>query len=128
MTEANPPRWAQFELLISHLNDGVTVQDSTGKLVYANDAGAQLSGYATPADLLAAPVGDYQTRFEVLSATARPIPLQSLPGRVALQGKATTAELLVRDRRNGSERWSEVRSYPVHDDTGGVLFVVNVFR
>ena len=122
------PRWAQFERLVEHLSDGVTVQDTSGRLVYANEAGARLSGYSTPGELLDAPVGDFLSRFEVLSANADPVPIESLPGRIALYGRASTAELLVRDRRTGAERWSEVRSYPVLSEDGTVQFVVNIFR
>lgn len=120
--------WAQFELLVEHLTDGVTVQDATGRLVYANDLGAQMSGYATPAELLAAPVGDYATRFEVTTESGVPIRLTDLPGRNALlSGRAETL-LRVRDRTDGSERWSEVRSFAVDDPTGRRMFVVNLIR
>src|SRR4051794_21530602 len=97
-TPLTPPRWAQFERLVAHLTDGVTVQDATGRLVYANAAGARLSGYATPAELLAAPVGHYVRRFDVLSANGEPVGLDELPGRVALHGTPTSAELIVRER------------------------------
>ena len=45
--------WEQLELVVAHLADGITVQDATGRLVYANDAGARMSGYSSPAELLA---------------------------------------------------------------------------
>ena len=129
--ESAAPAWGQFEMLVAHLSDGVTVQDTSGKLVYANAAGARLSGYATPAELLAAPVSDFAERFEVLSADGVPLRLNDLPGRRALQGTAADAMLRVRERATDIERWSEVRAYPVRADAeagSDVVFVVNIFR
>ena len=120
--------WAQFELLVEHLTDGVTVQDATGRLVYANEIGARMSGYATPAELLAAPVGDYATKFDVTTDAGLPISLPELPGRKALVSGRAESLLRVRDRRDGSVRWSEVRSFAVDDASGQRIFVVNVIR
>jgi signal transduction histidine kinase len=120
--------WAQFELLVEHLTDGVTVQDADGRLLYANELGAQMSGYTTAAELLAAPVGDFAKRFEVLSESGLPIRLSDLPGRKALLSGRAEALLRVRDRTTDAERWSEVRSFAVDDPSGRRMFVVNVFR
>jgi PAS domain S-box-containing protein len=120
--------WAQFELLVDHLADGVTVQDAAGRLVYANDTGARLSGYESPAKLLAAPVGDYLQKFELTNEAGLPVQTGELPGRRALQFGRAEALLRVRDRHTGAERWSEVRSFAVDDPSGRGRFVVNVFR
>ena len=120
--------WAQFELLVEHLTDGITVQDASGRLVYANQVGARMSGYDSPAELLAAPVGDYLKKFEVTTETGLDLGIGELPGRQALQSGRAEALLHVRDRRTGAERWSEVRSFAVDDESGRRMFVVNVFR
>ena len=120
--------WAQFELLVQHLADGVTVQDATGRLVYANEMGARLSGYTSPAELLAAPVGDYAKRFEVLDQAGLPVSLGELPGRKAMMSGRADALLRVRDRSTGTERWSEVRSFAIDDASGRPMFVVNLVR
>lgn len=105
--------WAQFDLLVSHLQDGVTVQGTDGKLVYSNQAAAIMSGYASAAEVLAAPVGDYVKRFQVMTADGAPMELQDLPGRIALKTGSAQAVMRVRDRLTGAERWSDVRSYAV---------------
>ena len=43
-------------VFLDHVGDGVTVQDPRGRLVYANAAAAQALGFASAAELLAAPV------------------------------------------------------------------------
>jgi signal transduction histidine kinase len=122
------PAWAQFALLVENLHDGITVQDATGRLVYSNEQGARMSGYDSVQALLAAPPGDYQRKFEVCDASGAPLPLERLPGRIALETGAADAILRVRERQTGRERWSEVRSYRVLDSSGRPLFVVNVVR
>ncbi len=125
---SEPPKWAQFEVLVANLVDGVTVQDTNGRLVYANPAGARMSGYASPAELLAAPVGDYLKRFEVRDLVGELLPLTELPGRRALVLGQADAVLRVRDLATGAERWSDVRSFVVRDSAGFPEFVVNVIR
>jgi PAS domain S-box-containing protein len=105
----------------------VTVQDHTGRLVYANERGARLSGYSSPSELLQAPVGDFLKRFEVLDASGVPVSVEMLPGRLAVARGYAEATLRVRDRFSGAVRWSEVRSYAVRAEDNA-LFIVNVFR
>ncbi|MGH2996619.1 MAG: PAS domain-containing protein, partial [Gaiellaceae bacterium] len=67
-------------------------------------------------------------RFDVLDERGRPLPLDLLPGRLALQG-LPDAERIVgyRIRATGEERWAVVRASPVLDDDGAVRFAINVF-
>jgi PAS domain S-box-containing protein len=52
-----------------------------------------------------------------------------LPGRRALQGESESAVTLsVRNQETGEERWSIVRSSPVTDTAGNVLYAVNVWQ
>jgi signal transduction histidine kinase len=120
--------WAHFQALVDQLIDGVTVQDVTGKLVYANARGAELSGYASPDALLAAPVGDYLRTFQVMDASGAPIGLDELPGRQALRSGHGHRILRVRKRATGDERWTDVHSFVMRDATGTIEFVVNVIR
>ena len=120
------PPWAHFETLVSQLRDGVTVQDESGKLVYANEAGALMSGYANAAELLAAPVGDYARMFDVASEGGSPVHLAELPGRRALAEGASSQILRVRNRATDVVRYSDVRSFAVND--AGARYVVNIVR
>ncbi|HEX4681314.1 MAG TPA: ATP-binding protein [Gemmatimonadaceae bacterium] len=122
------PAWAQFALLVEHLADGITVQDTAGRLVYANERGARMSGYESPAALLAAPAGDYLRKFEVCDASGAPLPMERLPGRLAIRHGKADAVLRVRERATGREMWSEVRAYAVRAGAGEAVFVVNVVR
>jgi PAS domain S-box-containing protein len=116
-------------LFLDHVGDGVTVQDPTGRLVYANTAAAQALGFAGAAELLAAPVAEILGQFTLFDEDGQPFPVENLPGRRALQGEPESAVTLrFRNTVTGEERWSIVRSSPVTDTTGNVLYAVNVWQ
>src|SRR5205823_250435 len=50
------------------------------------------------------------------------------PGRQALRGEATERIVRYRNREDGDERWSIVRSNPVPDPEGGVALAISVFH
>jgi PAS domain S-box-containing protein len=116
-------------IFLDHVGDGVTVQDPSGQLVYANAAAAQALGFANAAELLAAPVAEVVGRFALFDEDGQPFPVENLPGRRALQGKPESAVTLrFRVHETGEERWSIVRSSPVTDAAGNVRYAVNVWQ
>jgi PAS domain S-box-containing protein len=119
---------AELEAILRQVADGITVQDRSGALVYANDAAARLIGFASAAELVATPVPELMTRFEVFGESGEPYPTERLPGRLALEGLASEDVIRYRVRGTGVERWSLVRATPIFDDAGGVRFAVNAFH
>jgi PAS domain S-box-containing protein len=116
-------------VFLDHVGDGVTVQDPTGRLVYANAAAAQALGFASAAEFLAASITQVMGRFALFDEDGQPFPVQNLPGRRALQGEPESAVTLrFRVQETGEERWSVIRSSPVTDATGNVLYAVNVWQ
>ena len=109
--------------------DGITIQDATGRMVYANDSAARMSGYPDAASFLAAPIEEVLQRFELLHEDGRPFSAEELPGRRVLRGEEQ-AEALIRVlvRRTGQENWTLVRAAPMHEEDGTVHHVVNVFH
>jgi len=118
----------QLDLILRSITEGVTVQSPEGNLVFANDAAAQLCGFDSAAAMLAADARLLVESFEVWREDGTPFPWEELPGRLALQGKASTAVVRFRLKRTGEERWSFVSSAPVVDGNGNVEAAVNVFR
>ena len=123
----NPPH--NLALFLDHVGDGVTVQDPSGRLVYANAAAARNLGFASAAEFLAAPIGEVVGRFALFDEDGQPFPLENLPGRRALQGEPeSTVTVRFRVQETGEERWSIIRSSPVLDAEGHVLYAVNVWQ
>ena len=118
-----------FRIVLQGTDLGVTVQDPSGRLVYANDAAARLVGFAAPGELLAAPPAELMARFNLLTFEGTPVSPDQLPGRAVLQGRIPE-EMRLRFRVLGTieERWSVVRAVPALDLNGKVIYAINFFR
>lgn len=133
--EANAPRqnWLDpardvLDIITRSSADGITIQDASGQLIYANDAAARMSGFASGEDMKQARTGEIRERFEILDEDGNPLPLERLPGRQALQGEQDP-QAVVRFRGKGSrgdDRWALIRATPLFDRRGHVRNVVNV--
>lgn len=119
---------SQLEVILQAIADGVTAQDSTGRVIYANEGAARTLGYPSARAFLEAPLKEVMQRFEVFDESGKPFPLEELPGRRALQGKEGIEEILrFRVLATGEERWSAVRAMPVFDEEGRIRLAVNIF-
>ena len=125
---AGSPAWNHFRAFVDQLVDGVTIQTLDGKLVYANELGARVSGYASADELVAAPTGDYVRLFEVMDITGRALSIDDLPGRQAIRDGSGHAVLRVRHRESGQERWTDVRSFLIREPGGTPSLVANIIR
>ena len=75
----------------SNLAEAITVVDSHGQTVFANQAAADLLGFPTPGELTARRPGTIMPRFIVLDEQGRELDLESMPGEAAVQGRAARA-------------------------------------
>jgi PAS domain S-box-containing protein len=118
----------QLEIILHGVSDGITVQDPTGRLIYANEAAAHILGFPTAEALVAAPVAAFTQQFEVLDEAGQPFDMHQLPGRLALQGEASPEMVLGwRVRATGLLHWSIVKARPVRDGQGHVQLAINIF-
>jgi len=119
----------QQAIILQGVADGITAQDSKGRMIYANDAAARLIGFPSPQALLDASVSEIMQNFVVMDETGQPLPLERLPGRQALKGeKPETTLVRFRVLKTGEEHWSLVSAAPVLDERGQVQFAVNIFH
>jgi PAS domain S-box-containing protein len=114
--------------LLDAVADGITIQDPTGRLVYANPAAARVTGFASPADMIETPPSEIMNRFQVFDEAGKPLSLDSLPGRRALAGE-TEVERVIQFKimATGETRWSTVKARPVLNPDGSVRFAVNIW-
>lgn len=120
----------RLEAILVNLAEAITLADAQGRMVFANQAAADLLGASSPAELMSAPPGTIMSRFLVLDEHGHALDLEGMPGRRLFAGERPEP-LLVRNivRSTGEERWLNVRASPVLDpDSGRVLFAVNVFE
>jgi PAS domain S-box-containing protein len=119
----------RLAVVLRDVADGITVQAPDGRLVYANDTAARTLGFESGEALLAAPVEELTTAFELLDEEHRPLDVSGLPGRIALaEGRSSERLVLYRSRATGDERWSLVRATPLLDGDGRVEAAINVFH
>lgn len=119
----------ELKIILQGVADGITVQDRTGRLVYANDAAARIIGYTSAQRLLEAPLQEVMQKFELLDEQGKPFPLEKLPGRKALQGYgSSSASVRFRIKETGAERWSYIKSTPILNQDGQVELAVNIFQ
>jgi PAS domain S-box-containing protein len=119
----------QLAVIFRGVADGITVQDRTGKLVFANDAATHLLGFASAEELLESSAAAVMERFELYDEDGRPMSVADLPGRAALRGEDPPAQTIRwRTVANAEDHWSIVRSSPVLGEDGKVQFAVNIFH
>jgi len=119
----------RLQAILEGLDAGITVQDPSGRLVFANTAGARMCGLGSVEELLAAPTSATIARFDVLGDDDRPIDPDDLPGRRVLRtGEPCAAVLRVREHATGRVWRSWVRAMPVRDEDGRVEIVINVMH
>jgi len=118
----------QLAAIVSNIDEGITVLTPTG-LLFANDAAAQLSGFATGAEMAATPPREIVGRFEMFREDGTTLPETELPSRRAMAGEDRPEAIVgFRIKATGEERWSAVRSTAVRDPAGGRTHVVTTFR
>lgn len=106
----------------------ITVQDATGRVVYANQAAARQVGFASAEEFLAAPIEDVTARYDLIDEAGRPMPFDALPGRRALRGETEPAAIVgFRVKGEPIPHWSVIQATPVTED-GRVRFVINAFQ
>ncbi|MCL4248998.1 MAG: PAS domain S-box protein [Anaerolineae bacterium] len=128
LVEAQQTR-GEMHILMDNVADAITAQDATGKVVFANQAAARLTGFDSVEQLMSATVRDIQARYELLDEEGEPFPYEKLPrGRVFAQNVTAEARFRMRFLADGHERWIHLTSAPVPGRDGKARLAVNIFR
>src|SRR5687767_13482359 len=108
--------------------DSVTIQDASGRLVYANAVAARRLGFATPEELLRADPSELAVRYTMYDEHGALFPRDGLPGRLVLAGQEAPDVLLrYRDELTGEDHWAIVYAAAL-TAADGTRCVVNVAR
>lgn len=119
----------EIAVILGSIADGVTAQDPSGKLIYANDAAAHIVGYASAEEFLNAPLDRTVSKFEMFDEHGAALTADRFPGRQALRGEYS-APLMIRFKvlETGQERWSVVKAQPVVNEEAQTIMAVNIFQ
>jgi PAS domain S-box-containing protein len=119
----------QLEAVLRGVADGITAQDQSGRIIFANETAARLVGFSSASDLVHSPQDELMDRFDLSDEEGRPLPADRLPGRRALAGEDGSEEVMrFRVLATGEERWAIVKAMPIFGEQGTVRMAVNVFR
>jgi PAS domain S-box-containing protein len=119
----------QLEAILRGAAEGITAQDPTGKVIYANEAAARLTGFSSVREVTTSSPAELVARYEILDEEGYPFPLDRLPGREALAGEEGAEEVIrFRILATGEERWTVVKSMTIFGEHGEVRMAVNILR
>ncbi|HWE13812.1 MAG TPA: SpoIIE family protein phosphatase [Solirubrobacteraceae bacterium] len=125
-------RWRvlQLEAILGSVDAAVTVRDRHGRMVYANQAAADLLKLPDPAAVMAPAPGDLMSRFDVYTEAGQPLDLNDMPGTRLLQGELAPAALTVRNvvKATGEERWLLNKARGVTGADGRIELAVNLIE
>jgi PAS domain S-box-containing protein len=111
------------------MGDAVTVQDASGRVVFANAAAASLMGLADAAAVIATPPSELLARWELFDPSDQPLDLATLPGRAVLGGRpAGPIVIKFRDRVTNETRYSRLAAAALPGRPDEPALVVNVFE
>jgi PAS domain S-box-containing protein len=119
----------EMHALMDNMGDAMTAQDSTGKVVFANRAAAELTGYPSVEAMLSQSVQAMQRRYALFDLDGKPMSYDQLPRQqVFRDGKSGEVHFRLRHVDSGNERWIHLISAPVLGVDGKPRLAVNIFR
>jgi PAS domain S-box-containing protein len=118
----------ELRVILEAVADGITAQDTSGRLVYVNDAAVRAMGFDSAEELLRTPTRELLARFEILDVNGRAYDLDRLPGRRALGGEPANDTVRFRVRATGDERYVVIKARPVRAPGGQTALAINILE
>jgi GAF domain-containing protein len=120
----------QLHAILGSVGAAVTVRDRQGRMVYANQAAADLLKLPDPEAVRAQPPGALMARFDVYTEDGRPVDLSDLGGTRLLKGETSPPPMVVRNivKATGEERWLLNKATAVLGPDGETLMAVNLIE
>ena len=120
----------QLDIILQGVADGIVVYDSHSRIIYANDAAARMTGFATIQALIETPAPATAARYEIIDEQRQPFPSSQFTHLRVLAGEQE-AEAVMGYRLKAEdqpERWSLVKSRPLYNERGEVSMVVTIIH
>ncbi len=119
----------RLEVILESIGDGITVEDRSGAVRFANTAAARLWGCGSVDELVRATTGGLGTHFDLLDEQGTAIDAAALPARRVLDGETTArAVVRIRERSSGREWWTTARARPVVGAGGEAELAVTIWH
>ena len=119
----------QLDVILHGVADGIVVQDTAARVIFANAAGVESLGIISLEALRDMPFDQALHQFEFLAESGETCSRDRLPAMRALNGQQVPDEVFcLRNRMTGLERWYILNATPVFDRHGQVQFAVSIFK
>ncbi len=120
----------QLEIILDSVDAAVTVRDRNGRMVYANQAAADLLKLPDPEAVKAMPPGQLIGQFDVYTEAGEPLELSDMLGTRLLQGELAPPAITVRNvvKATGEERWLLNKVRGVTGADGRIELAVNLIE
>lgn len=122
-------RQSELRAIIHQIPAGVTVQDESGRILYANDPYAHMIGLDSSKDVVDTTVTQILQTVQVINESGQVLSREQLPGYLALMGTPTD-EQVFQFQLPGDERrrWVLVTTAPIVSRTDSARVAVNVYQ
>ncbi|HKP97755.1 MAG TPA: PAS domain-containing protein [Fibrobacteria bacterium] len=122
----------QSEAILRAISDSVVVADSTGRVVFANDAAARLLGMASAQEILDTSLENLAAALSARDEAGAPVTWPSMAaamaaetGTMGLESPGPAGKVLrLEDRQGSGERWLVAGSAAIRDGEGRVHLVI----
>ena len=119
----------RLEVILEGVQDGITVHDRTGALVFANRAAATSFGFPSVDAFLAVGQPELDRRFALCADDGDEVEPDALPARRIMRGEPPLPMTLrIRDKTSGREWWSLVRAGSVLDADGKTDLAITIWH
>ena len=120
----------RLEAILFALAEAITLTDEHDRIVFANQAAAQLFGKRTPLELIGMRQAQMLERFLLLDEHGHRLDSEDIPHRGLFEGESPRARLFrCIEPETGAERWLLARPAPLLDpESQRVRFAVNVYE
>ncbi|MBX5442277.1 MAG: SpoIIE family protein phosphatase [Solirubrobacteraceae bacterium] len=120
---------SDLQAVIGALSDAITVQGADGRLLYANEEAARISGLDSVEAMLARHPRDIMAAWQVLDEDGEPLGYDDMPGPRALAGEPTPQRVVqVVDPTTGRRLWRRNKAMAVPGPDGRPRLAVNVIE
>ena len=118
----------QLDIILQGVADGIIVYDKDSHIIYANEAAARMTGFASVQAMLETPPTGIVERYELIDEQRQPFSHSRLTHARVLAGERDAQAIIgYKNTATGQpERWSLVKSRPVFDERGEVTMVVTI--
>ena len=114
--------------ILDNVPNGITIQDTEGKVVYANAEAIRIMGFSSHEDFFHISPDEISQKFQVSDESGRQLSFAHLPGRRALISNLPEEAILrFRNVLESTEHWSWVKATPINHSVTGMSGVINTF-